>query len=85
MSDLQNKNLSEADLKRTFGWLLGMFSKSILESCGCEVNYKINGENISEIAKLEEIDIDGKLQLAVKEERYEDAAILKRLKQMKKK
>jgi hypothetical protein len=70
-------------LLRMVGLAAGIFSKAILEATGCEVDYKINGENISDIEKLHGLDITERIKLAVSEERYEDAARLKRLLEIK--
>lgn len=67
------------DFARMGGFFLGLLSKTLLESTGCIVDYKINGELITDIEKLHGLDISEKIKLAVKEERYEDAANLKKL------
>ncbi|MDD5358361.1 MAG: hypothetical protein PHX80_04390 [Candidatus Nanoarchaeia archaeon] len=67
------------------GYICGLFSKFLLEANGYHCDYKINGERIEDIEKLSDITIAEKLQLAIKEERYEDAAYLKRALQMKNK
>ncbi len=67
------------------GYICGLFSKFILEASGYHCDYKINGERIEDIEKLSDITIAEKLQLAINEERYEDAAYLKRVLQMKNK
>jgi hypothetical protein len=64
---------------RFIGLIAGIFSKVMLQAGGCEVDFKINGENISDIEKLHGLDITERIKLAVKEERYEDAAKLKKL------
>lgn len=64
---------------RSLGLVLGIFSKVLLKIGGCHVDYKINGENIDDIEKLHGLDISARLELAIKEERYEDAAQLKKL------
>ena len=66
-------------MQRTIGFIAGLFSKFMLEQGGCEVNFKINGENINDIEKLHKFDITERIKLAVKEERYEDACNLKKL------
>lgn len=84
---LEPKKITEEDIKqiqRIGGFFLGLLSKSLLESSGCVVDYKINGELITDIEKLHGLDISEKLKLAIKEERYEDAAMLKRLLNKKK-
>jgi hypothetical protein len=80
--DLKNTNPSNEDgqaFLRTLGYLSGIFSKFLLESTGCVVDYKINGENINDIKKMNSIDIKERLKLAISEERYEDAAVLKKM------
>jgi hypothetical protein len=83
LSDEQiTRKLSQQEIDQFFkfvGVISGMFSKFLLESTGCIVDYKINGEDITEIQKLDSPDIAERIQLAVKEERYEDAAKLKQL------
>lgn len=64
---------------RIGGFLLGIMSKVLLERSGLIVDYKINGENITDIEKLHELDISERIKLAVKEERYEDAMNLKKI------
>lgn len=64
---------------RFIGFIAGIFAKVMLERGGCGVNFKINGEDISHIEKLHGLDITERIKLAVKEERYEDAAKLKKL------
>jgi hypothetical protein len=66
-------------LKNTLGIVFGLMSKAILQEQGFEVNYKINGEDISFIDKLSGLDLTERLNLAVREERYEDAAVLKKM------
>lgn len=66
-------------LARTIGLVSGIFSKFMLKLGGCEVDFRINGEDISNIEKLSKLDITQRLKLAVKEERYEDAAQFKKL------
>lgn len=63
---------------RMLGFLAGLISQFMLEVGGCEVDYKINGENINDIEKLCRFDISERIKLAIKEERYEDAAKLKK-------
>lgn len=64
---------------RMIGFFAGVFSKVMLEAGGCVVDFKINGEDISDIEKLHGLDITARIKLAVEEERYEDAAKLKKL------
>lgn len=64
---------------RVIGFVAGIFSKALLQAGGCDVDFKINGEDISTLKKLEGMDISERIKLAVKEERYEDAAKLKKL------
>jgi len=82
MSYFSNINL-EDDRKKMFlrmlGLCSGLASKALLKSTGLEVDYKINGEDVSNLEKLHELSITEKIQLAVKEERYLDAANLKKL------
>lgn len=88
--DKNKKNLpklTEADAKnmlRVLGLVSGLFSKALLEAGGCDVDYRINGESIICIEKLCELDITERIKLAVKEERYLDAANLKKLLDSKK-
>jgi hypothetical protein len=67
------------DFFKFAGLIAGLFSKFLLEGEGFVINYTINGENISDIQNLEVMDISERIKLAVAEERYEDAARLKRL------
>lgn len=79
--------LSEEDQKRivTFiGYATGMFSKFLLEFNGYHVDYKINGEKIEDIKNMQPLDIQQKIQLAISEERYEDAAKLRDIVKSKK-
>lgn len=64
---------------RAVGLIVGIFAKALLKMGDCEVDFKINGEEISAIEKLQGLDITERIQLAVKEERYEDAANLKKI------
>lgn len=64
---------------RIIGFVAGILSKICLEAGGCVVDYKINGENITDIEKLHKLDISERLKLAVKEERFEDAMNLKKI------
>lgn len=78
----EKKQLSEEQRQhmfRVFGLFAGIVSKALLEQGGCVVDYKINGENITDIEKLHELDITERLKLAVKEERFEDAMNLKKI------
>lgn len=83
LSDEEKKERAKQMLK-IVGLMAGIFSKSILESQGIVVDYKLNGENISDIEKLHELDISDRIKLAVEEERYEDAANLKKILEQKK-
>ena len=83
LSDEEKKERTKQMLK-IVGLMAGIFSKSILESQGIVVDYKLNGENISDIEKLHELDISERIKLAVAEERYEDAANLKKILEQKK-
>lgn len=83
LSDEEKKERTKQMLK-IVGLMAGIFSKSILESQGIVVDYKLNGENISDIEKLHELDISDRIKLAVSEERYEDAANLKKILEQKK-
>lgn len=67
------------ELDRIFGMILGKASKVMLQNSGMDVNYKVNGEDISDIKKLNEMDLKEKIELAIKEERYEDAQMLKNI------
>lgn len=68
---------------RIFGFMAGIASKQLLEAGGCEVNYRINGEDISNIRKLAAADLELRLELAIKDQRYEDAAVLRDIMQHK--
>jgi hypothetical protein len=61
------------------GHAAGLFSKFLLESEGFNVDYKINGENIEDIEKFSVLTIQQKLELAIKEERYSDCVVLKKI------
>ena len=78
---IKNKHSEEQiqQVSRVFGLFAGLVSKVLLERGGCVVDYKINGEDITEIEKLHELDISERIKLAVKEERYEDAMNLKKI------
>lgn len=79
---IEEKKITKEQQMQTFrfiGLLAGLFSKVMLEEGGCVVDYKINGENITDIEKLHEMDISERIKLAVKEERYEDASKLHKL------
>lgn len=78
----KNHQLTEAQKQTTLrfaGLILGIFSKALLMAGGCEVDFKINGEDISQLEKLHKMDISERIRLAIQEERYEDAAKLKKL------
>lgn len=66
-------------VSRVFGLFAGLVSKVLLERGGCVVDYKINGESITDIEKLHELDLSERIKLAAKEERYEDAMNLKKI------
>jgi len=83
LSDKEKEELTKQSIKM-IGLLAGIFSKALLESQGIIVDYKLNGENISDIEKLHELDISDRIKLAVAEERYEDAANLKKILEQKK-
>lgn len=83
LSDEDKKEMTKQALKM-IGFIAGVFSKAVLESQGIIVDYKLNGENISDIEKLHELDISDRIKLAVSEERYEDAANLKKILEQKK-
>jgi len=74
MNEMEEKNP-----RIVIGFCLGLLSKVLLESASFEVDYKINGEYINDIEKLHCLDITSRVELAIKEERYEDAAKLKKL------
>lgn len=78
---IKNKHSEEQiqHASRVFGLFAGLVSKVLLERGGCVVDYKINGENITDIEKLHELDLSERIKLAVKEERYEDAMNLKKI------
>jgi hypothetical protein len=61
------------------GVAAGLFSKFLLESQGYIVDFKINGENIEDIEKFFVLTIQQKLELAIKEERFNDCIILKKI------
>ena len=67
------------EFSRSVGMITGKLSKFMLEMGGMDVSYKINGEDINDIKKMQELDIKGKIELAIKEERYEDAQQLKNI------
>ncbi len=69
----------QLQFQRILGLGLGLLSKALLEMSGMEVNYTINGEGIDYLKKLLPLDVQERIDLAVKEERYEDAAKLKKL------
>lgn len=74
------KPMTEEERKsafRVFGLFLGLAAKVLLEKGDCEVNFKINGEDITDIEKLSGMDVQSKINLAIAEERYEDAAKLR--------
>ncbi len=79
MSHISHLSEDQQQSMRIIGYAAGVFSKFLLKAGGCEVNYKINGEDISDIEKLHSLDITARIKLAVQEERYEDAAKLKKL------
>lgn len=83
LSDKEKEELTKQSIKM-IGLLAGIFSKALLESQGIIVDYKLNGENISDIEKLHALDISDRIKLAVAEERYEDAANLKKILEQKK-
>tara|TARA_R110000868_G_scaffold150976_2_gene374536 strand:- start:8457 stop:8723 length:267 start_codon:yes stop_codon:yes gene_type:complete len=66
-------------IKLGFGHLLGIVSKDILECAGFSCTYLIDGKPIEEIEILTGKQLDDLLKKAVLEERYEDAAKIKKL------
>ena len=80
MPDPMNMNEEEKkQFSRSIGMITGKLSKFMLEMGGMDVSYKINGEEIDDIKKMQEMDIKEKINLAIKEERYEDAQKLKNI------
>ena len=80
MPDPMNMNEEEKkQFSRRIGMITGKLSKFMLEMGGMDVSYKINGEEIDDIKKMQEMDIKEKINLAIKEERYEDAQKLKNI------
>jgi hypothetical protein len=79
-----NLTPQEKEIQIFFGLLAASFSKFMLEKNGFNCDYKINGEPIAQIIGLNEPDIAERLKLAVFEERFEDAAKLKKLLDQKK-
>ncbi len=71
------RNHTDKDMYAMLGWMAGMFSKALLESIGHRVDYTINGIPIQLIDKLGTVDLKEQLDIAVKEERYEDCIILR--------
>ncbi len=74
-----NNNDQEQQAARFIGFFAAIISKAFLEHGGCEVDFKINGESLESIKQLASMDIKERIKLAVAEERFEDAAKLKRL------
>jgi hypothetical protein len=78
---MSKRNLTPEEEKKMFftffGYIIGLFSKFLLEELGYVIDYKINGQNIEDIKKLSELNIKEKLDLAIKEERFEDCIILR--------
>ncbi|MEK6882773.1 MAG: hypothetical protein AABY22_24330 [Nanoarchaeota archaeon] len=68
---------------RMLGFFASLFGKVMLEAGGCVVDFKINGENITDIEKLQGMEISAKLKLAIEEERYEDAVKLRDILKLK--
>lgn len=62
-----------------FGSMLGLASKQILKEMGHDVDFKINGEDISTLKYLAPPDLEERIKRAISEERYEDAAKLRDL------
>lgn len=67
------------EMARMVGLMSSLFGQAMLKYGGCETDFRINGEPIEYIEKLAGLDIQERIALAVKEERYEDAANLKKL------
>jgi hypothetical protein len=61
------------------GLSLAQLSKTILEANDVRVNYSINGQSVDEITNLKEHSIAEKIEIALSEERYEDAAELNKI------
>lgn len=78
MTDEQRQNFL-----RVCGFIASSFGAYMLKEGGCHVDFKINGEDIEDIEKLHNLNITERIALAVKEERYEDAAKLKKLLEQK--
>jgi hypothetical protein len=74
------EDIKKDEFIKGLAYLAGAFSKFVFESYGNKVDYKINGESLENILKLPLASIDEKIKLAILEERYEDAAALKKLK-----
>lgn len=75
-------NLTPEDIKNIklgIGHILGLISKDILEDSGFSCTYLIDGKNIEEIKVLASKELEDLLKKAVLEERFEDAAKLKKL------
>ena len=67
---------------KSIGLNLGQLSKTILETNDVKVDYSINGQSVDEVTNLNELSISDKIQLALAEERYEDAAELNKILKM---
>lgn len=77
--DVQVTKEEQQQAARVIGCIAAIFAKALLRYGQCEVDFKINGEDISDIEKLHGLDVSARIELAVKEERYEDAAKLKKV------
>lgn len=61
------------------GIALGVVSKILLDSSGYDLHNYINGESLFDLKNMSRQDITERLKLAVKEERYSDAAEFKKI------
>src|SRR5690349_15207452 len=67
--------------------MIGLFSahfgEAILKRSGYETDFKINGIPMDRFIKINALDIKEQLELAIREERFEDAVLLRdRIKQL---
>ncbi len=64
---------------KLFGIIFSGIGKAILERQGNNIDYKINGIPLERVIKMNTLDVHQQLNLAIEEQRYEDAAILRDL------
>lgn len=80
---LKWKQIRMKKIMKLFALFASKLGESILKEQGYNVDYKINGIPLAKIIKMNAIDLKQQLELALDEQRYEDACLLRdRIKQL---